>query len=179
MDEIKVDSYTLGDGRRAERRITHITKDGQVEKIVELHVEDERPLRLQERVVEVSKPVVVERKVEKIDPATGVVVEQKVEALEPKTPMQVVEHIGVVPQKQVFEHTDLVKAIVDALKASKEETVSVQSVPTQFSTKLNSLGLADEVASRAKGKGMSKTDMVLLGIIAAQVIGLVYILFFM
>lgn len=177
MDEIKIDSYTLGDGRRAERRVSHVTKDGQVEKIVELHVEDERPLRLQERVVEVSKPVVVERKVEKIDPATGVVVEQKVEALEPKTPMQVVEHIGVAVQKPVCEHADLVKAIVEALKVSKEESVTVQSAPSELSTKLNSLGLADEIASKAKG--MSKTDMLILAIIAAQVVGLGYIVFFM
>lgn len=179
-----VDSYTLGDGRRAERRITEVTKDGVVEKIVELHVEDERPLRLQERIVETSKPVVVERKLEKIDPATGNVVEQKVEALEPKTPMQVVEHIGVKQSPSCDCHgcdcnvtkQDMIDAIVAALAA--KNGVSAQSVPSDLKSGLASLGVADEVASTVK-EGMSTMDKVLMGIVAAQVAALVYLLFFM
>lgn len=173
-ENTKVDSYVLGDGRRAERRVTQVANGQVVEKIVELHMEDERPLRLQERVVEVSKPMVVERRTEKIDPATGSVVEQKVEALENKSPMQVVEHIGVAQKSQVCEHADLVKAIVEALKTSKEDMVSVQSL----SSGLKTLGAADEVASRANAK-VSLSDKILVGIVAAQIVGLIYIVFFM
>jgi hypothetical protein len=185
-DKLVVDSYTLGDGRRAERRIKEVTKDGIVEKIVELHVEDERPLRLQERIVETSKPVVVERKLEKIDPTTGDVVEQRVEALESKTPMQVVEHIGVTQKPGCTCHgcdcnvtkQDMIDAIAAALQG--KIGVSAQSVPSELSKGLASLGVADQVASTVKEEnGMSTTDKVLMCIVAAQVAALVYLIFFM
>ena len=54
MDEnIKIEKWTLEDGRRAERRVVETTdSNGQSEKVIELHVEDVRPLRLQQRIVE-------------------------------------------------------------------------------------------------------------------------------
>jgi len=183
-DKLVVDSYTLGDGRRAERRIKEVTKDGVVEKIVELHVEAERPLRLQERIVETSKPVVVERKLEKIDPATGNVVEKKVEALEPKTPMQVVEHIGFTQKPGCDCHgcdcnvtkQDMIDAIIAALQTKND--VSAQSVPSELSNGLASLGVVDKIAPTVK-QGMSTMDKVLMGIVAAQIAALVYLIFFM
>ena len=96
MDEnIKIEKWTLEDGRRAERRVVETTdSNGQSEKVIELHVEDLRPIRLQQRVIETTKPMLVERKLETIDPMTGNVIEQKIESLEPKSPMQVVQHIA-------------------------------------------------------------------------------------
>ena len=95
MGDIKVERWFLDDGRRAERKVTeNVGENGECEKIVELFVEDERPLRLQQRVVEKCKPMLFERKLETIDPKTGEVLEQKVESLEPRVPMQVVEHIA-------------------------------------------------------------------------------------
>ena len=45
-DNLKVEKWTLEDGRRAERRVSE-TKNasGQSERVIELHVEDVRPLR--------------------------------------------------------------------------------------------------------------------------------------
>ena len=60
MDDSKIEKWTLEDGRRAEKRITEL--DG--ERVIELHVESERPLKLTQRVVEKSKPIVYERKIE-------------------------------------------------------------------------------------------------------------------
>ena len=204
MDEnIKVEKWTLEDGRRAERRVT-IQKDenGQDEKIVELFVEDERPLRLQQRVVEKTKPVIFERKIETVDPISGNVIEQKIESLEPKVPLQLVDHIRVaqapamgISAQSVENEGDrpvtkqeMIDAIVAAIKANREVVHSAPMAPAapvkveKPAKKINSLGIAEELekaAAEPAKAGMSKTDKILLVVIAAQVIGLGYILFFM
>jgi len=204
MDDFKTEKWTLDDGRRAERRVTeNASENGQSERVVELHVEDERPLRLQQRVVEKSKPIVYERKVETLDPMTGNVVEQRVESIEPKVQMQLVEHIASAKSVSALSVQDdcdchvtkdeMVETIVAAIKATRETapirevvreaapTIHAQSMPSPGSLagRLNSLGLADEIASRVDSGEMSMMDKVLLGVIAAQVIGLGYIIFFM
>jgi hypothetical protein len=201
MDDFKTEKWTLDDGRRAERRVTENTSEnGQSERVVELHVEDERPLRLQQRVVEKSKPIVYERKVETLDPKTGSVVEQRVESIEPKVQMQLVEHIAsasTVAAQSVEDDCDchvtkdeMIDTIVAAIKATRETApvrevpapaVRAQSMPSPggLAGRLNSLGLADEIAGRVDPAGMSTMDKVLLGVIAAQIVGLGYIIFFM
>jgi len=206
MDDFKTEKWTLDDGRRAERRVTENTSEnGQSERVVELHVEDERPLRLQQRVVEKSKPIVYERKVETLDPMTGSVVEQRVESIEPKVQMQLVEHIAsasTVAAQNVEDDCDchvtkdeMIDTIVAAIKATRGEApvrevvrevpaapqVRAQAMPSTGSLagRLNSLGLADEIAGRVDPAGMSTMDKVLLGVIAAQIVGLGYIIFFM
>jgi hypothetical protein len=205
MDDFKIEKWTLDDGRRAERRVTENTSDnGQSERVVELHVEDERPLRLQQRVVEKSKPIVYERKVETLDPKTGSVVEQRVESIEPKVQMQLVEHIAsasTVAAQSVEDDCDchvtkdeMIDTIVATIKATRETApvrevvrevpapaVRMQAMPTPggLAGRLNSLGLADEIAGRVDPAGMSTMDKVLLGVIAAQIVGLGYIIFFM
>lgn len=209
MDDFKTEKWTLDDGRRAERRVTeNKTEDGQAERVIELHVEDERPLRLQQRVVEKSKPIVYERKVETLDPKTGSVVEQKVESIEPKVQMQLVEHIAsasTVAAQSVEDDCDchvtkdeMIDTIVAAIKATRETApvrevvrevpapapqpqVRAQAMPSSGSlaNRLNSLGLADEIAGRVDSGSMSMMDKVLLGVIAAQIVGLGYIIFFM
>jgi primase-polymerase (primpol)-like protein len=189
MDDLKTEKWTLDDGRRAERRVMeNTTENGQSETVIELHVEDERPLKLQQRVVEKSKPIVYERMVETIDPKTGDVVEQRVESIEPKIQMQLVEHISsckanAQPIKECDCHVtkeEMIDTIVAAIKAARENsTVSSQTVVGQnnFKGKLNSLGLADEIADRV-GKP-NNPDKIMYGIIAAEVVALVYIMFFM
>jgi hypothetical protein len=202
-DNMKVEKWTLEDGRRAERRVTE-QKDanGEGEKVVELFVEDERPLRLQQRVVEKSKPVIIERKIETVDPSTGNVVEQKTESLEPKIPLQLVDHIkvsqasapSVVAAQAVYGEGDkpvtkqeMIDAIVAAIKANREV---VHSSPVPAPTpakmdkppkKINSLGIAEELekATQSSSGGMSLMDKIMIVVIAAQIIGLGYILFVM
>lgn len=205
MDDFKTEKWTLNDGRRAERRVTEQNCDnGQTERVVELHVEDERPLKLQQRVVEKSKPIVYERKIETIDPHTGSVVDQKVESMEPRVQMQLVEHIASasasansVTAQSVQEDCDchvtreeMVDAIVTALKVTRDseapvqvqtvqaQTVQAQSLPTtNFANRLNSLGLADEIAGRVETE--KPMDKYLLAFLVAEIVGLGYIVFFM
>lgn len=193
----KIEKWIQEDGRRAERRVTEtkFDKEGQAERTIELHLEDPRPLKLQQRIVEKIKPVIFERKIETINPLTGEVIERKVETVEQKVPMQVVDHISVVesnntndPTQNVnFDHAapegvplylqnkDL-KALVDLLKnGQKDET---NSNTDEFETKLKSLGMAEQ-AARKSSKDNFSSDKLLMGVIVAQVIALGYVLFFM
>src|SRR5437868_3696539 len=130
MDDFKTEKWTLEDGRRAERRVTeNVNPSGEAERVVELHVEDERPLRLQQRVVEKRKPFVYEREIHTID-KSGVVVEKKVESIEPKVQMQLVEHlvaqngVSALATEQPVEDNpchvtkeEMIETIVTAIKA--------------------------------------------------------------
>jgi hypothetical protein len=202
MDDFKnVEKWVLDDGRRAEKRVTESKgEDGQSERVIELHVEDERPLRLQQRVKERAKPFVFERMVETVDPKTGEVVEQKLESCEPKVQMQLVEHISTGSKDEVVSaqsvddcdchvtKEEMIETVIAAIKAVKDEVV-VQSVPeksmkvrrqvSDFSDGLKSLGVVDEIEKRVDVSGYSTSDKFLIGVIAAMSAGLVYIVFFM
>jgi len=194
MDEnVKVEKWTLEDGRRAEKRIIE-NKDanGQSQKVIELHVEDERPLRLQQRIVEKAKPMIYEREVQTIDPASGNVVEQKTESIEPKVQMHVVEHIvakGVRAQSHGSCHKssnkdEIVNAVLEALKQKNNSNCPHKNETSKAAPSkqvVNSLGLAEEFEklTAPQKDGMSLMDKILLVVIAAQVVGLGYILFFM
>ncbi len=193
MDDMKTEKWTLEDGRRAERRVTEQnTEDGQVERVVELHVEAERPMMLQKRVIEKSKPIVYERMVETVDPKTGLVVDQKVESIEPQIKMQLVEHIAVADNAEVQSMSsdchvtkeEMIETIIAAIKANRDlanrdlvTTVDAQSVPsTDLSNRLKSLGLADEIATRVES--FSTREKIIYGVIAFQFAYIAYSIFF-
>jgi hypothetical protein len=170
-DNMKVEKWTLEDGRRAERRVVEVKNaDGQGEKIVELHVEDERPLKLQQRIIERTKPMLYERKIEVVDPVSGNVVEEKIETL-----------VGAKGGESSFVTKEELLAVLGSLK-NKEEVKVLAAAKTEANKKVvKSLGLAEELEKMTKPQkdGMSMMDKVLLVVIAAQIIGLGYILFFM
>jgi hypothetical protein len=189
-DNIKIEKWNLEDGRRAERRVVdQKDADGQGERIIEVHVEDERPLRLQQRVIEKTKPVLYERKFETIDIKTGQVIEQKIESLERNVPMQIVDHIAVNnvssqgkndSDKHVTKQ-EMIDAIVAAIKTNRECSAAAHSARKNDVKKVQSLGLAEEIEkiSIPQKDGSSLMDKILFVVIAAQVVGLGYILFFM
>lgn len=199
MDEnmkTKIEKWIQEDGRRAERHVTEtkFDKEGQAERTIELHLEDPRPLKLQQRIVEKIKPVIFERKIEIINPATGEVVERKVETVEQKVPMQLVDHIGVSEPKKAdpvpetsfdpmnpsngplyLQGKDL-KALVELLKNNQAK--DNEDASPEFETKLKSLGMAEQAARKSSKEGLSG-DKLLMGVIVAQVVALGYVLFFM
>ena len=174
MDDSKIEKWTLEDGRRAEKRITELNG----ERVIELHVEEERPLKLQQRVVEKSKPIVYERKIETIDEA-GNVVEQKVESIEPKIPMQVVEHIlansQAIEQPEVLTKKDVVDIVVAAIKAAQLNSTVIPP-KSNFTSEINSLGLADEIGSKVNSQGMTLKDKIYMGFCVILIGVLLYML---
>ena len=181
MNNQNVEKWTLEDGRKAEKRISESVNHSDLtsEKIVELHMEDERPLKLKQRIVEKTKPVLYERKIETLD-AQGNVVDVKVESAEPKIPLQLVEHIALANNhvaaqncksacKKGLTKEDLAEAFATALKSVKSENCN-----------LNSLGIADQIAERVnEDSDNNLTNKILIGIIVLLVAGLGYMLFAM
>ncbi len=177
-----IEKWTLEDGRKAEKRVHENVNHADLtsEKVVELHMEDERPLKLKQRVTEKTKPVIYERKIETID-STGNVVEVKVESAEPKVAMQLVEHIAVanpvsaqgckkVCHAKGLTKEDMVEAITAAFKAVKSSD----------EVKINSLGLADQIAEKVNDSSEGNTvNNILIGVIVFLTIGLGYLLFAM
>lgn len=207
MDDIKTEKWTLDDGRRAEKRVTEtISPTGEAERVIELHVEDERPLKLQQRVVERRKPIVYEREIQTVG-KDGNVVEKKVEAVEPRTPMQLVEHSMLNPSvaAQSAEDCDchvtkeeMIETIVTAMKAMREEFAvkakdeesdkpyvieeePKKAVRKPFSRSINgpvaSQGLAEEIGKRVGVSNPGTGDKVMWVVIAGLVVGLLYVLF--
>jgi hypothetical protein len=206
MEASKIEKYSLHDGRRAERRVfeTKDSNDGAAEIVTEIYVEEERPLRLSERVLEKKKPFVYERVIETVD-QDGNIVEQKTESTDPGSRMHVVDHIGVMQHDihaQSYSEDDcdcnvtkeeMIEAIVAGVRAARmsddhhyvappvhKNVAPVEERPS--GGEIRSLGLADTIAKRQGDSGTteySTTDKVLMGVIAAMVIGLVYVIFMM
>ena len=85
---------------------------------------------------------------------------------------------------------EMIETIVAAIKSVKADIQpvvapvrqpkkAVRRMDSDFSDRLNSLGLADEFEKRVDISGYSMSDKILLLVIAAQVVGLGYIVFFM
>ena len=161
MDNIKVEKITLEDGRRAERRV----KENENEVVLELLVEPERPLHLSKRVIEKKKPFVYERQTETIN-ASGEVVEVKKESAEPQVEMQVVNHIGVADNTRSqngITREEMEQAIAYAIQNSRHdnsEEFNAQSTP-------------------ASEENKSWVDVGIMIIIAAEALGLGYMIFWM
>lgn len=176
MDDIRTEKWTLDDGRHAERRVTEtVTPAGEGERVIELHVEDERPLKLQQRVVEKRKPIIYEREIQQID-AAGNVVEKKIESVEPRAKMQLVEHISTsspVTAQATPEDCDchvtkeeMIETIIAAMRTFREEAPAPKDS-----------GLADEIGKRVEGNTGGTMDTIMWVVIGGLVIGLGYVLF--
>lgn len=169
------EKWILDDGRRAEKRVTeiHTPEKMESEKVIELHMEDERPLKLKQRVVEKTKPFVYERRTETLDD-NGNVVDMKVESVEPKVNFQFVDHIVANASACGHAHkSGLTKEeIVDAVKES------MKSCHGTSCKKLKSKGVVDEVESAVEKENQTSTlDKILIGVIAIQLVGLAYLFF--
>ena len=178
---MNIEKWTLEDGRKAEKRVLEQKNDdGHVQRVIELHVEEERPLRLQQRVIEKTKPFIYERKIEVVDPKTGNVVEEKVETLAPEA------NVNVSAQSFEEEECDcnitkqeIIDTVIAAIKATKDIPSQPSNyVPSEinFSEKLKSLGIADEIG---KNKSSGSTDPWFIGAAVLAIAVLGYVLFFM
>jgi len=97
-DESRVQTLTLEDGRRAER---HVSRDENGNEIVEIFAEEQRPLKLEKRIVREHKDIVSKETHETVQ--DGEVVNVEVRSLEPNVPMQVRERIGVANRAKVVD----------------------------------------------------------------------------
>ena len=73
MDDKKIEKFVMEDGRKAERHLHTVEENGEVKHITEHFVEEARPMELAKRVIEVERPLIVERYVEVLDEQGNVV----------------------------------------------------------------------------------------------------------
>lgn len=200
-DEIR-NFIRLKDGRSAEERVFQDSPcEQEGVKVTEIWAEPKVEKRLAQRISEHTKPCVYERIVETIDENTGEVVEKKVEALDDyATRMRLVDHIATaksVSAQSVKDECDChvtrdefekglataVEAAVSAAIGSQdhdeyeyededEDEVAPEPQPVQMQS------FVGEKVEQSK-QGVTTGNLVLLGIIAAQVAGLAYIMFWM
>ena len=109
---VKVETLTLDDGRRAER---HITLDEQGNEVVEIFAEEQRPLKLEKRILREFKTVVAKETHETIK--DGEIALQEVRSLEPEVPLQVRSRIGVADHAKVVDGDYVRKEEIDKLIA--------------------------------------------------------------
>lgn len=191
MEDIKIERIRLEDGRHAERHV----KTGENERVVELHCEPERPLLLSQRLIEKTKPVVVERTVETIK--DGEVVDRKIESLDPHVKMELRSHISKVktlaqkaaddarhadPNAKVTrdELRDAILAAVKAVKADTPEFVEEPQPVRKFAAAPRVFKAEQEVANRVDALEKPSWKTVgLWAIVVAQAAGLGYLLFMM
>jgi hypothetical protein len=97
-DQTKVQMLTLEDGRRAER---HVSRDEDGNEVVEIFAEEQRPLKLEKRIVKERKQIVAKETHETV--RDGEVTQVEVRSLEPNVPMQVRERIGVAEHAKIVD----------------------------------------------------------------------------
>lgn len=172
------EKWILDDGRRAEKRVTEVVSSEKMEseKVIELHMEDERPLKLKQRIVEKTKPFVYERRTETID-VNGNVVDLKVESVEPKVNFQFVDHIvadgaACHARKSGLSKEEIVEAVKESMKASHG------GCHASACKKLKSKGIAEEIENKVEQDSKTSTmDKILIAVIAVQLVGLAYLFF--
>lgn len=175
MDTTKVELLYTEDGRRAERHITEV--DGK--RTIELHVEEERPKHLAQRIIEEVAPVVVKREIETVGP-DGQVVSRKVESIAPpESQMQVRENLGIAQPMTTGDDCNCVATkedIITALKAYAEATATYQVAPVANTTpaapvKSMQQTVADNVDNAEQKKTMQ--TYLIMGLVVAAQIGLI------
>jgi len=156
MDRVETEQkYYLEDGRMAEK---HVVDTGKT-RVTEIYEEVEKPKSLSQRVTEKLRPAVYERKIETID-ENGDVVDVRIETVESEALVpQPVEHMT------REEMVSVVSELIDAVNSGDEERIvtSYQAV------------VGERVATTKPTKNKI-LDWTLYGVIAAELVGLGYLL---
>ena len=151
MDE-KIENVVMEDGRMAERRTQRIEENGEIKYVTELYVEKPREKHLAKRIVEVEGPGI--EGLSKKDDGDGAIDdaidEQSTDGDSPVT------------------REELQKAILSAVKAMQSHDSCGKVSAMQ-----------DVVADRVEPKKANSTNLLLWGVIVAQITALAYIVFMM
>ncbi len=181
MDNLKtIEKFILEDGRHAER---HISTNEAGEKVIELFVEEKKPLILEKRVIEKRKEILAEQVIETV--RDGQVIDVKVHSVDPNVKMELREHLGVAKDSELNALnyvskkelgpviSQAVVAGVAALMNNNHNEVSAQSIIVTKAQQTQ-----DAIENRVETK--KKTDKlmyIIAGIIIvaeALVIGIVF-----
>lgn len=97
-ENLKIETLTLDDGRRAER---HTTIDASGQEVVEIFAEEKRPLKLEKRIVREMKNIVAKEIHQTVK--DGEVSYEEIRSLEPEVPLQVRSRVGVADHAKIVD----------------------------------------------------------------------------
>ena len=159
----KIEKYVTSDGRQAEKRTEIFPGENGENKIVHEILEEERlPKALKKRIVEIEKPVIVEREIQYID--KNEIVKTEKEALEPEI-MQ-----SVATQKtEILTKKDIEEAIQLAIAGLKTE-------PKNLLNPLNPTTTSQMLIAQKLVKKSNKWNIVGGIIISMQIIAIIYLM---
>jgi len=144
------EKFVLEDGRKAEKVVTERkVSDKESQKVIEIKEEEVRPLKTTKRIIEKTRSYVYERVTETVDQETGRVIDSNVEEFDCNT--------GEAKEAKVLNEQALTPCSRKRLK-------------------LNSFNL--EGCKEEKNNIANLKNIILTAVIAAQVLALVYLLFF-
>jgi len=127
-----IEKFVMESGRRAEK---HVETNDAGDKVISVYAEEERPLKLEKRVVQKFKKVLAEEHVETI--RDGEVVDRQVLSTEPKTNLELREHIALAPKSMLgtdnyvskTEVAELVaQGVASGMKALSANQMQMQSM---------------------------------------------------
>lgn len=171
------------DGRIAEKVVTEELVGEELKRITEVYVEPKIEKKLSHRITEFTRPVIHRREIETVDESTGNV-ETKIESIDPVVQMQLREHILSTPklEGQNYVTRDDLRELASLLREARQEqsAVALSAAPGAFNP-APKLSMQEVVAERVEQSGQSTNNFnfFLVAVIAAQLAGVAYILFYM
>ena len=148
-DDIKVESLTLDDGRRAER---HVSLNDQGNQVVEIFAEEKRPLKLEKRIVREMKQIVAKETHEVV--RDGEVIASEVHSVAPDVPLQLRQKIGLVDHAKVVDGDYVRKEEVGQIVADgvvAGVTALMQSQPQSMGMVKSSRQIVEQNVEEKKG----------------------------
>lgn len=182
MDKNVEIERTMIDGRLAER---HISTNAEGDKVIEIFVEEKKPLSLEKRIVQKHKQILAEEVIETVK--DGVVIEKEVLSVEPPTQMKTVEHVGIAEHAKTNDGEYMTKKeVTDAIVAGIStlmEKFEVQEMSAQSEKKAfvptAERKLAERVEEKKEDANSSSITNIVLGLLIVAQMGAIYWAFFM
>lgn len=174
----EIETLTLDDGRKAER---HVSMDSNGNQVIDVFVEEKRPLKLEKRIIREFKQVVAKETHQIIH--NGEVEAVEVKSAETELPIQVHETVKVgkvgVDFSSDFVRKDELQAMVSESVASGLEALMEDYEPVvaqSASPVLSAQSIVEKNVSE-KHKDRSVVNMIMVAILVAQaaIVGYVYL----
>jgi hypothetical protein len=185
QNDVKIQTLTLDDGRRAER---HVSVDENGQEVVEIFAEEKRPLKLEKRILREYKNVIAKETHQTVK--DGEVAYEEVHSTEPEVPLQLRSRVGMVDHHKLVDGdyvrkeeigtliADGVVAGVTALMENYEPVVNPTSVSNQKTSSTFSAQSLVEKSVEEKKQSDGITVAIMVAIVIAQAAFFAYLFLF-
>lgn len=179
VPEVRIESITLDDGRKAER---HVTVDDNGNEVVEIFAEEKRPLKLEKRILREHKQVVAKETHQVVK--DGEIVLEEVHSTQPEVPLQLRARLGVADHAKIVDGdyvrkeeinkliADGVVAGVGALMEQMQPVVEATKAPVRPEPVFKAQEVVEKnVEEKKKSDTLINAVMVVLIVVQVAVFG--------